>query len=230
MSTKKATPDQRKHHITRCTFVTPANRRCKMAVMPGRSRTGERNVFCAFHAKQEMQVYDAKAVSREILGPLDDVRSACAINRVLGKLFIVTVEDRIPIRNAAVLAAIAQLMLRTLQPLRKELLEAGGQHGLDAILRDVFALLDDTMSKDKPAPPGKVKEHWRDEIEDSLAVLRRAGYALPTAGYKKRESANNENEGDENEEDDNGDRDNAEIENGEDAEQYEYNPDPRPVP
>jgi hypothetical protein len=206
-----------------------------MSIMPGHSRSGARNAFCAFHAKQEMQVYDAKAVAREILGPLDDIRSACAINRVLGKLFIVTVEDRIPIRNAAALAAIAQLMLRTLQPLRKELLQAGGQHGLDAILRDVFALLDDTMSKDKPAPPGKVKEHWRDEIEDTLAVLRRAGYALPTAGYKTNAAPGNvtkrpEIKADENEEDDNGDRDNADVENLEDAEQYEYNPDPRPVP
>jgi hypothetical protein len=206
-----------------------------MSAMPGHTRSGSRNLFCAFHAKQEMQVYDAKAVSREILGPLDDFRSACAINRVLGKLFTVTVEDRIPIRNAAVLAAIAQLMLRTLQPLRKEFLEAGGQHGLDAILRDVFALLDDTISKDKPAPPGKVKPHWRDEIEDTLAVLRRAGYALPTAGYKTNAPAGNvtkrrENEADENEEDDNGDPDNADVEDPEVTERFEYNPDPRPVP
>ncbi len=177
MSKKKPTLAPRKHHVSRCTFITPANRRCKMTTMPGQSRSGGRNLYCSFHAKQEMQVYDAKVVSREILGPLDDFRSACAINRTLGKLFTVTVEDRIPIRNAAVLAAIAQLMLRTLHPLRNELIDAGGAHGLDVILRDVFALLNNELDSDRPARSPKVDPRLahRKRVEEGLAILRSAG-------------------------------------------------------
>lgn len=218
MSTKKVRPDSRKHHVPRCTFVTPSDRRCKMTVMPGRSRSGERNVFCAFHAKQEIQVYDAAVVSQEILGPLDDFRSACAINRALGKLFTVTAEDRIPIRNAAVLAYIAQLMLRTLKPLRHEIIESGGQHGMDAILRDVFALLDNTFDKDQPAQPGKVTPHWREKIEGGLAVLRRAGYALPTARtIPEQNSATSPDavNGNENRDDDHDERDDDSVDQDE---------------
>ena len=180
-----------------------------MAVMPGQSRLGGRNVYCAFHAKQEMQVYDSKAVSQEVLGPLDDFRSACAINRALGKLFTVTVQNRIPVRNAMVLAYIAQLMLRTLHPLRNELIETGGANGLDVILRDIFALFDGQLDKDRPARPGEFKSHRRQQIEDGLAVLRAAGLGIPPALARKAREAV-ENESDEEDQDEGQDHDQEE--------------------
>jgi hypothetical protein len=204
MSKKKATPPQASVPL-RCTYITPTGRRCRMAIMPGQSRSEDHTPYCTFHARQNHQILDSESVSQEILGPFDDFRSACAINRALGKLFVVTTQNRIPVRNSAVLAYIGQLLLQTLDPVRSEVIKAGGKHGLDAIARDVCAWLEKDLKKDRPAPTPAPKvdpnASWRERVEESLEVLRCAGFAVPAELLSKQEKADEEDEGT-NEEDD----------------------------
>jgi hypothetical protein len=104
----------------------------------------------------------------------------------------------IPVRNSAVLAYIAQLLLQTLDPVRSEVIKAGGASGLNTIARDVCAWLENDLKKDRPAPAPKVdpEASWRERVEESLEVLRRAGFALPAELMGNQEEGDDE-EGDE---------------------------------
>lgn len=59
-------------------------------------------------------------VSREILGPIRDFRTAAAINHALGKLLILSASNLVAPRQAAVLAYICQLLLQTLGDVKHE--------------------------------------------------------------------------------------------------------------
>jgi hypothetical protein len=178
MPKTKATPSN-PSEPSRCTYVTPSGRRCRMAIMPGQSREEKRIPFCAFHARQQKQSLDSEAVAREILGPLGDFRSAFAINRALGKLFTITAENRIPVRNAAVLAYIGQLLLQTLRPLRSEAIETGGQGRMDAILNDAVIRLGDELPKAPFGPDQTPKPSMKALVEECLLILKEAGFNLP---------------------------------------------------
>lgn len=102
---------------------------------------------------QDRQIRDAEKTALELLGPLDDFRSAQAINHALGKLFSLTGRNRIPVRNAAVLGYIAQLLLQTLRPVRNEIIEAGGSRDLHVVFRDALALIRNEFDRDDPVPP-----------------------------------------------------------------------------
>jgi hypothetical protein len=132
MSTIKTTQSSRKHHAPRCTFISSSGRRCRLSSIPAQPGARDRNLYCTFHAKRDLHAYNVKSVSEEILGQVHDLRSEAGIHQVLSKLFTATVEDRIPVRNARILAYIATLMLRTLKPLREELIASGWQPPSDA--------------------------------------------------------------------------------------------------
>ena len=129
-----------------CDFITSDGRRCRLARLRGHKS------LCPQHAIQDRQIRDAEKTAIELLGPLDDFRSAQAINHALGKLFSLTGQNRIPVRNAAVLAYIAQLLLQTLRPLRNEIIEAGGAKDLHVVFRDALALLRNEYHYDDPFP------------------------------------------------------------------------------
>jgi hypothetical protein len=71
-------------------------------------------------------------------------------------------EDRIPVRNAKILAYIATLMLRTLKPLREDLIAAGLQRRADVLPSAP------THPKQDPAEEGDDEDQREDDdnIED----------------------------------------------------------------
>ncbi len=174
----------------RCNHVTADNRRCID------SRAPDHKTLCPYHAMKEMQHRNSKVVAKEILGPLNDFRSAFAINSALGKLFAITAENRIPVRNAAVLAYIGQLLLQTLNPLQREVVHTDGKGGMDAILRDTLDRFDDELDRTQSKPETSSKPTWRDQVVESLDVLRRAGFSLPDELVAKMADGDDEEEGD----------------------------------
>ncbi len=175
----------------RCQHMTADNRRCVD------SRAPDHKTLCPYHALKEMQRRNSKVVAEEILGPLTDFRSAFAINRALGKLFTVTAENRIPVRNSAVLAYIGQLLLQTLPTLRGEIVHTDGQGGMDAILRDTLDRLDDELARNPSESETTDKPTWKDQVAESLAVLRRAGFSLPDALVANLEGGDEEDQDEE---------------------------------
>jgi hypothetical protein len=168
MSHKPALNDK-----TRCTHRTADGRRCQSPLAPNHT------TLCANHALQDLQLLDMKAVSEEIVGPLGgDFRSAHAINRSLGKLFTIAAENRIPRRNAALLAYIGQLLIQTLNPLREEALEMGLNGHMHAIFLDAAYHVGGEASTILSATTGSHNSTLEERVEESLTMVKNAGIVL----------------------------------------------------
>jgi hypothetical protein len=99
----------------RCQFETSDGRRCRML------RRNGHPTLCLFHARDEMQLLESQRLGSEIAASISgDFMTATDINFVLGKLFTALAQNRIPPRNAAILAYIGQLMLHSVPGVQKE--------------------------------------------------------------------------------------------------------------
>src|SRR6266851_4498588 len=99
----------------RCQFETSDGRRCRML------RHNGHPTLCLFHARDEMQLLESQRLGAEISASVTgEFMTSTDINFVLGKLFTALAQNRIPPRNAAVLAYIGQLMLHSLRGVKKE--------------------------------------------------------------------------------------------------------------
>ena len=148
---------------------------------------------------------DSEAVAQEILGPMGDFRSACAINRALGKLLTLTAQKRIPARDSAVIAYIAQLLLQTLRPLHNELYDTGGRVRVAAVINETYANIRDELPKTVPWPGSGPAPTLQENVAKCAAFLKSAGFNLP-AGLVPRPEI------DEEQDDEEGDESNEENE------------------
>ncbi len=100
---------------TRCQFQFSDGRCCRMLRSPLHSS------FCAFHARQELQLVESQRLGDEISVSLNgDFLTATDINHVLGKLFTAVAQDRIPPRKAAILTYLGQVLLSSVSHVKKE--------------------------------------------------------------------------------------------------------------
>jgi hypothetical protein len=90
----------------------------------------------------------------ELLGPIHDFRSAASINHVLGNLVILLAADRIPTRNAAVLAYACQLLLQSLSEVKSELWDLKDSPEMKAALKQIL----------KAPSPGTAASKFVDEV------------------------------------------------------------------
>jgi hypothetical protein len=99
----------------RCQFQFSDGRCCRMLRSPAHSS------FCAFHARQELQLLQPQRLGDEISASLNgDFLTATDINHVLGKLFTAVAQNRIPLRKATVLTLLGRAMLSSLPYVKQE--------------------------------------------------------------------------------------------------------------
>jgi hypothetical protein len=77
--------------------------------------------LCLFHARAEHELLAADDAPRRLASLSGEFKTASDINHVLGQLFRLVAENRIPHRDAVSLAYIAQLLLHTLPHVRAEM-------------------------------------------------------------------------------------------------------------
>jgi hypothetical protein len=124
---------------TRCQYRDSAGRRCRRHLRDGHP------VFCRRHARPDPsdspsglpnpRTHD---ISPELLGPLQDFRTAAGINFTLGRLLILTAANRISSRDASVMAYICQLLLQSLSAVRHEITWSDGSSEEDKQVRRVL--------------------------------------------------------------------------------------------
>ncbi len=101
--------------IKRCAHETSDGRRCRLP------RYNDHPALCLFHAREELQLLESQRLGAELAASVTgQFLTATDINFVLGKLFTALAQNRIPPRNAATLAYIAQLMLHSLHNVKRE--------------------------------------------------------------------------------------------------------------
>ena len=111
------------------------NRRCTLL------RAKNKYGLCATHATEERQLREAESVARELLGDTTELNTATSLNHVLGKLFALIAANRIPERNAAVLAYIGQLLLYSIDNVRDEIRKGEGDEAWEGAVRNALEAL-----------------------------------------------------------------------------------------
>jgi hypothetical protein len=92
---------------SRCTHLDALNRRCRM------NRSASHPSLCEHHALQAQQAAEADRIASTLTGPGADLKTPADINRVLAQLFSAVSLKKIDLRQGALLAYIAQLMIQT---------------------------------------------------------------------------------------------------------------------
>ena len=92
---------------SRCTHLDALNRRCRM------NRSASHPSLCEHHATQAQQAAEADRLSTALTAPGADPKTPAEINRVLSQLFSAVSHHKIDLRQGALLAYIAQLMIQT---------------------------------------------------------------------------------------------------------------------
>jgi len=120
----------------RCSHTTRDGRRCRSL------STSPDSIYCETHARLAWRDSGSASVcptchratrgpdplppnlANELLGPVEDFQTSASINHALARLVILQARNRIPPRNAAVLAYTFQLLLQTLPETKSEVRSA----------------------------------------------------------------------------------------------------------
>jgi len=129
----KCSPVSDPKDSARCLFTFADGRRCCMP------RCATHPALCFHHAREERQFRDADLVSAELSSLSGEFKTASDINHVLGKLFALFAQGRLPTRNAAILAYIAQLLLHSVQSVKREIRQVQGDRAWEETLLRAFA-------------------------------------------------------------------------------------------
>jgi hypothetical protein len=113
----------------RCAHKDAAGRQCRSLAL-GRSGTRDNDLnsrLCMDHATDERQFLDIEEIADEVLrGTPSMLNTTISVNRVIGKLFKLTLRNRIPTRKAALLAYYGSLLLNSVNGVKSELIAAEG--------------------------------------------------------------------------------------------------------
>jgi hypothetical protein len=129
-----------------CQFPFSDGRTCRMP------RSPRHKSLCLFHARAEHELLAAGEAGRRLVSLSGEFKTASDINRVLGQLFSLVAQNRIPHRDAVSLAYIAQLLLHTLPHVRNEIKTTLGSRVWDATVQQALAPPPEAKPAPAPAP------------------------------------------------------------------------------
>jgi hypothetical protein len=144
----------------RCIHKDAIGRQCRSLAQKPKGAPGI-STLCASHASEESQFRDGQAVAEYLFERTPQLKTAAAINHVLGKLFELIAINRIPVRRGALLAYIGSLLLNSVGPAKGEAVLIKGTAGMTEIFRDAFAIMDQ---------PKKVSDKDHDEDSDGASA------------------------------------------------------------
>jgi hypothetical protein len=90
-------------------------------------RAQDHHAFCLHHSRDERQLLEAEHIGHLLAAtPTGHYLTAADLNPVLGKLYTAIAQNRIPHRNAGLLAYVSQLLLHSVSLAKHEMIEARG--------------------------------------------------------------------------------------------------------
>jgi hypothetical protein len=148
-----------------CQFRFSDGRKCKML------RDESHPALCPIHACQELQLLEAGRIGAELASLSGEFKTTTDVNHVLGRLFSLLANGRIPRRNALALAYIGQLLLQSVPGTRSEYRDAHAPNFQvwDLLLRQVYA-----HPPARAASPSSPSPAPHDPVPDTV-FLRKAG-------------------------------------------------------
>jgi hypothetical protein len=161
----------------RCQYLSSTGRRCRSLAARDSSRASGLSNFCVSHSQLEQQYINSKSVVKELLGKMDNFRTAVAVNDVLGRLFVLQAQNRIPIRNAMALAYTAQVILSSIDAVREEVVNAESEDSHNAIVQTAIdaaygPLEDDEEESEEQDVEKSEEEHEADQAEEKKTTFQ----------------------------------------------------------
>ena len=105
----------------RCQFSFSDGRYCRMP------RAADHPEYCVHHSREDRQLLEAERIGELLAAtPSGEFLTATDVNSVLGKLYTAIAQNRIPPRNAALMAYIGQLLLQSTRAIKDEIMNAQG--------------------------------------------------------------------------------------------------------
>jgi hypothetical protein len=153
----------------RCQQINAHGRQCRSL------RGADHPALCSYHAREERhKSKNPDTLAVDLLGSIHDFRTATSVNHVLGKLLLLLATDRIPPRNAAVLAYICQLLLQSLSDVKHELYIGKQEPDMKKALKQILA---------SPSPATEASKFADDLFKLTLGALERTEGQLTTAKF-----------------------------------------------
>lgn len=103
-----------------CQYPYADGRRCRML------RHASHPSLCHFHSREERQLLEFDRLGDELASLTGEFKTVSDVNHVIGRLFKLVAKNRIPPRNAALLAYLAQLLLYSQKGVQHEMTTARG--------------------------------------------------------------------------------------------------------
>jgi hypothetical protein len=166
---KKSAPKKKPANL--CQFAFTDSRNCAMP------RWNQHNKYCLFHAHQEQQLIASGELGDELAAFTGEFRTNTDLNHALGNLFQAVAQNRIPPRNAAVLAYLGQLLQQNIPRVQREIARIDGEAGLEKVLRRALDAHDGLRSaEEEPAATNAPPDARSVESQRELSLrVRSAG-------------------------------------------------------
>ena len=132
-----------------CQFSFSDGRQCRMF------RHQSHASFCLVHAREEQQLLAQEEIGQELESISGQFRTTTDINHVLGKLFKLVANGRIPARRAENLTYLAQLLLYSQKHIEYE----------SNLVHDDMSEWEDTVRAAYPAPESEDEPETEPEEE-----------------------------------------------------------------
>jgi len=143
----------------KCGYRFSDTRTCAMP------RWRQHRMFCMFHAHQAQQLVDANRIGNELTSFTGEFRTITDLNRALGNLFKAVAQNRIPPKNAAVLAYIGQLLSQTIPSAQEEISTVDGD-AVENIIRGTLDLADEEYGVEEDDEGEEADEEAEEESEE----------------------------------------------------------------
>jgi len=115
-----------------CQFPFADGRQCRMF------RHASHETLCLFHIQQEQQLLALDRIGDELASLSGEFTTVSDVNHVIGRLFKLVASNRIPRRNAELLAYLAQLLLYSQKDVKQEQTIARGYFNWESSLREIY--------------------------------------------------------------------------------------------
>jgi hypothetical protein len=172
MTDKKTKPRPPRQRVpapgNRCTHRDAARRQCRNLALGSTGSCSNRDNagLCVPHSTEERQLSDIRLTAKHLFAKSPPLNTTAAINHVLARLFELIANNRIPMRNAALLAYVGSLLLNSVPNVKSEVFRMKGSAGLDTLIGQAFEILESDPNEESESDSASDS----DEDPDSEAV------------------------------------------------------------
>jgi hypothetical protein len=115
-----------------CNYPYADGRQCRML------RHSSHPSLCFFHSREEMQLAELEQIGDQLASVSGEFHTMTEVRRAVANLFRLVARNRIPMRNAQLLAYLSQLLLYSQKSTQHEITRVHGSGAWDHVLRAAF--------------------------------------------------------------------------------------------